>query len=391
MTDNLSRGKLRLSQPSPLSTQHSALSTQHIILTTLFLFALLATVHVLSAQSDDNTVRRTWQVFLQRNLQGSSEDRLTFVDVWTGDENRVTVSGERYTIAGDSVMYYDPGRNQVMIAVPDERPRPHPFIQPGPTTHRVDWLVSADGTRLVWTLTTRDGNSSALSTTTTIANLDGTDPQQVLLDGPRDGIRVLPVAFKSDNRVLYLDYQPDGMSAFTTYPQYAGLFALDLDSGESEFLPGEPGCFCGAGIGAGLFVRLTLGRRGFDVVVRDLNAGIESTAAALNLTGFTQAGDVVIAPDGSYAVYALSQIPDFAAEDQSKETVIILVDLSTMTQTTLSEPLENPLHPTGWTGDNSAILLTSPERDGTWKIGLDDGELTRVAEATYLGLVHTTP
>ena len=33
----------------------------------------------------------------------------------------------------------------------------------------------------------------------------------------------------------------------------------------------------------------------------------------------------------------------------------------------------------------SAVIFTSRQRDGTWKINLSDGKLDKVANATYLG------
>jgi hypothetical protein len=240
---------------------------------------------------------------------------------------------------------------------------------------------------LAWTLT---GGENGLTTITTVANLDGTNPQQVLVDGPREGIRALPVAFNADKTVLYMDFQPDGIADFTPFPQYAGLFALDLDTGQWERLPGEPGCFCGAGFGTELALRLVVSQdlSGFDVRLINPTGNVQQTIPALGLRNYTQAGNVVISPDGTKAVYALAQIRDFGKPDQSTQTVFALVDLEAMTQTALTEPITTFVEPLAWTEDNTAILLTSRQRDGTWKISLSDGVLTKIAEATYLGTVE---
>jgi hypothetical protein len=65
--------------------------------------------------------------------------------------------------------------------------------------------------------------------------------------------------------------------------------------------------------------------------------------------------------------------------------VFVLVDLERMTQTALTDPITTFVEPLAWTEDNTAILLTSRQRDGTWKISLADRTLERIAEATYLG------
>lgn len=327
-----------------------------------------------------------WQVFLQRGINNAGLDRLTFINPFTGEQVAVEVAGERYTLAGGAVLFYDPASRRVMLAAPDGAVTEHPFMQPGADARRIDWLVSDDHSILAWTLTSGD---AGLTTITTVANLDGTNPRQALVDGPRDGIRAMPVAFNAAGSTLYMDFQPDGIAGFTPYPQYAGLFAVDLEAGDWERLPGEPGCFCGAGFGAGLLLRLAVSQdlSGFDVRVVNLEGQVQQTIPALPLRGYTQAGDVVISPDGSRAVYALAQVREFGRPGQSIQTVFALVDLLTMTQTALTNPITTFVEPLAWTEDNTAVLLTSSQRDGTWKISLTDGTLVKIAEATYLGRI----
>jgi hypothetical protein len=337
-----------------------------------------------SAQGDSGL----WQVFLERDVDELGFDALRFVNALTGEEVSIDVFGERYTPAGQGVMYYDPASDRVMLATPNGRAREHPFIQPGGETRRVDWLVSLDGTMLAWTLT-NGVSANALTTITTVANLDGTNPRQALVDGPREGIRALPVAFSVDDSVLYMDFQPDGIGALTPFRQYAGLFAVDLETGLQEYLPDEPGCFCGAAIEAGLFLRLSVtdDLTGFDLLVFNLAGQVQQTIPAVSLPNYTQAGDILVAPDGTRAVYALAQVRGFGSANQSVRTVFVLVNLEDMTQAALTEPITTYVQPVAWTEDNSAIIFTSPEQDGTWKVDLSDGTLDRVAEVTYVGEV----
>jgi hypothetical protein len=162
-----------------------------------------------------------------------------------------------------------------------------------------------------------------------------------------------------------------------------------LETGEQDYLPEEPGCFCGAAIEAGLFLRLTLTEdlSGFDMVVHNLTGRVEQAIPALALPNYTQAGDILIAPDGTRAVYALAQVRGFGSANESVRTVFVLVNLEDMTQTALTEPITTYVQPVAWTEDNSAVIFTSPEQDGTWKVYLSDGTLDKVAEATYVGEV----
>ncbi|MBI1278627.1 MAG: hypothetical protein GC179_10920 [Anaerolineaceae bacterium] len=336
---------------------------------------------------DASSTAHVWEVFLRRGVAGAP-DNLTFVDVITGDQTPIPITGERYTLVGNAVMYIDRVANRVMMVYPDGKIGEHPFIQPGTETRRVDWQLSADGKKIAWTLT--EGSPTALTTLTNVANVDGTDVHEVLADGPRNAIRALPVAFSPDYTILYMDFQPDGFADFTPMPQYAGLIGVDIATGKWDYLPDEPSCFCGAGFGNGVLLRLRVSQdlSGFDVHVYNLAGKIEQTIPAKPLRGYTQSGDVVISPDGQRAVYALAQVQNFGRADQSVRTVFMLIDMQLKTQIALTEPITTFVEPHSWTEDNSALLLTSRQQDGTWKINLSDGKLARVADATYLGTVR---
>jgi hypothetical protein len=356
--------------------------------------ALLVGILPLAAQTDAPTPPQTrsdtLQVFLQRGVDGTTRDRLQFVDSLTGISTPLDVEGVDYTIVGDAVLYRDSASGRVMLAEPDAtEPREHPFIQPTAITRRLDWVVSPDGKKIGWT-TTESTPTNALVTTTHVANTDGSDNHEVLADGPRDGIRVLPLSFGRDNTVLYMDYQPDTIGDVTPFRQYAGVFALTLTDSQQRMLPGEPGCFCGAGVGGDLFVRLKLASdlEGFDVVAHNLSASVGETITAMSIANYTQAGDVLVAPDGSLAVYALAQVRDFGSPSQFIRTVFVLVDLVDGTQTALTEPFTLFLQPIAWTEDNTALLFTSPLENGTWKVNIEDGRLSKIASAAYLGTLQ---
>lgn len=327
-------------------------------------------------------------MFLQRDIEASGADRLTFVDLVTGEETPLVVNGERYTLVGNAVLYFERSINRMMLAEPDGSTLEHPFIQPNASTRRIDWLLSPDQKMIAWTLT--EGSTEALTTSTSTARIDGTEARVVFSDGPRDAIRALPVGFSPDFTTLYMDFQPEGFSDFIPFPQYAGLFGVGVSSGGWAYLPDEPSCFCGAGFGNGLLLRLKVSAdlSGFDVHVYNLAGQVEQTIPAATLPNYTQAGDVVMSPDGRKAVYALAQIQNFGRPDQSVRTVFMLVDLELMTQAAMTEPITTFVEPLSWTEDNSAIIFTSRQQDGTWKISLADGRLARVADATYLGTIQ---
>lgn len=332
-----------------------------------------------------------YQVYRTTSTSGNTigQDTITFVNLLTGTSTSVDLYGDSYTLLEDQVLAYNRLEDQVVLLHPDGTMRPHPFIQPTPTTYRIDWTTDSQRRYLAWTIT--EGTPDALTTVTRVANVDGSEAQEILVDGPRRGILALPVTFSSDASALYMDYQPDQIGDFTPYSEYAGLFAVNFKAaGEVAYMPGEPGCFCGAGFGADFFLRLALADdlSGFNLRVVNLNGNAETLLNALPLNNYTQGGDVLIAPDGTRAVYALAQVNNFGSPNQSTRTVFVLVDLTTLTQSQLTSPITRLVRPVAWTDDNAAVIFSEPEGNGTWKVALDDPRLVQVAAASYLGRVN---
>src|SRR5690349_1291080 len=143
----------------------------------LILMSLLCIVPT-RAQDGANTAPQ--QVFLLRGDAVTGGDQLKFLNLFTGAETTVTVRGERYTALRHAVMYYDRGANRVKLVTADGDIIDHPFMQPAATARRIDWLVSSDGHRLAWTVT--EGTPNLLTTATTVANIDGTNAAQALVD-----------------------------------------------------------------------------------------------------------------------------------------------------------------------------------------------------------------
>jgi hypothetical protein len=218
----------------------------------------------------------------------------------------------------------------------------------------------------VWTITDADSVGN-LTTSTYLAETDGDNLREVLIDGPRaDGLRALPVAISSDHTQVFMDYHPDGVSAFTPFDQYAGLFSVNVDAGNVTLLPGEPGCFCGGAVGSETFLRLSLNLElnVFDVRVFNVIAGVERATLSgleLNYTGgaFTQAGDMLLSPDERYAVYALAQVHNFGTDFQSVRTVFALVDLQALTVRQISDPIIGFVHPAAFTENRRSRWRTA--------------------------------
>lgn len=329
------------------------------------------------------------QVYIDRGMDGST-DQIVFIELITGERTTAAVPGRAYTLLNDAVLFEDRVTRRVRLLAPDGTTRDHPFIQRPPDARRIDWVISPDRRQIAWTITT--GQPDALMTTTYLipdTAIPDNQPRLLLSDGPRDGIRAFPVAFISGR--LIMDYQPDTIADLLPVRLYAALFAVDLDTGAMRSLPGEAGCFCGAAVAGDQFVRITLeDDGGFSLRVIDLTSLVQRIISPIARTQpefstFTQAGDLLIAPDGASAAYALLRIHGAASPDQTLETAIIGVDLATMTQRVLLPPTFDRIQAIAWTDDSAGLLLRDANQPGTWLLQRADGRLTRIASLEYLG------
>jgi hypothetical protein len=189
-----------------------------------------------------------------------------------------------------------------------------------------------------------------------------------------------------------MDYQPDTIADLAPMQQYAAMFALDLASGTVSSLPGEASCYCGGAIGAGTFARLALAESGFDVRVFDLTSNASTVIPSLGLAEYTQAGDMLISPDGSKALYTLLQFVVGGAPGEL-QAIYVVADLVNGRQRALNadEPAERLYRPVTWTDDGSAVLMRSPGEPGTWRLNVSNGDLERVADATFIGSTVQQP
>lgn len=335
-------------------------------------------------KAQNNTV--VLEVYVDYDINASGIDRIQLINLLDGSLISIDVDGERYTLFNSMILYFDHSANAVMIIRPDGTTAPHPFIQLGAAS-RIDWVISEDERLIAWTLTY--DNADGLTTVTTVSNPIGTDQNLILADGPRtDGARILPVTFTRENRSIILDSQPDGIGDISPYQQYASLVELSFVDGSITPLIGDPNCFCAASLRSGQLIRLSITSNlsGFNVNTYNLINDTENLILPIGLGNYTQGGNILISPDGRQAIYALSQI-EIGSIEPSVQTIFVLVDLETFTQRQLSEPISFYAEAIRWTEDNTAVLITMRDSNGTWKIDLNSGDLTHIATSTFIGTI----
>ena len=331
--------------------------------------------------------RHSWDVFVDFNAEDPSQTDVIFIDLLTGEESIVSAPGERFTLTDSGVLFFDTVDRQVRLAKADGIIRDHPFVSMTADAYRVDWTVSVDRQHIAWTVSRKRADEQ-LVTSTWYADTASSEVRELLVYGPRDGIQLLPIAIGESGDSILMEVHADGTSGLTPYTRRTGLFSLVVvDDIFTESVPGDQTCFCAVGFGAGKMLRLTPNDEtgGLDVEVYDLDGGAQQVIPAISRGNYSEAGNVLLSPDGRQAVYALSQVSGFATEQEEIRTVMVQVDLESARQKIVSNPIPSLVRPLSFTEDNRVMLFTTERGNGTWKIDLEDGQLVEVSEATYLG------
>lgn len=333
----------------------------------------------------------SWDVFLRADPSSPGETDVIFVDLLTGEPVSVSTAGERYTLLDDAVLYFDIADQQVKLIKPDGVIREHPFITMSSADYRLDWTVSDDRRQIAWAVSHRAADQQ-LTTFIMLADRSGSRIRQLLAYGPREGVRLLPVAFGADGTTLYIDVHADGAESATLYTRRSNMFLLDFggDSVATRLLPGAASCFCAVGFGRDIMLRLAPSGEpdSTQVEIYNIQSGAARVIAPVSRGDYDEAGNVLLSPDDSLAIYALTRASGFRAAEQELRTVLVLADIVNARQRVLGGAVPALARPIMWTEDNSAVLFTLEGRPGAWKLQLDDGEAVKVTDATYLGSLN---
>ncbi|MCY3780194.1 MAG: hypothetical protein OXG78_07795 [Chloroflexi bacterium] len=358
----------------------------------LLAIAMLLSAVLASGQDElrPGVSSQSWDVFIQRGAENPIETVVIFIDLLTGESIGVVTAGERYTLVGGAVLYFDHAEQQVKLVKPDGIIRDHSFVAMDSGDFRIDWAVSGDGRRIAWA-NSHKSDDNLLTTTLKVADAAGTEIRELLVYGPRQGIRLVPVAFAGNSETFYLEVHADGTQEAGTYTRRSGLFALDYGGKNvvTSALPGEETCYCAVGFGNDFMLRLVAGgdSAGPELEIHELRTGALRKAPPVSLGDYNEAGNLLVSLDGTLAVYALSQVSGYATDQEEIRSVIVLVDLENARQMAVNYPMSAPVRPISFTEDNSALLLTQAGIGGTWKMQLDDGGTVKVADSVYLGTI----
>ncbi len=311
----------------------------------------------------------------------TSKASVYFVDARTGLSTVVVTNGLNPTLLGADVIFIDKDTGKVGIAHRDGTLETHPFID---SSEVLNWVVSPDRRWIAWAAGRNQAGSLIIDLYA--ARADGVGKGIILHTSSSKGIGVRPLAITNDGATVFYTRQFDDPKAYQPFPQASDVFRLNVSSGESTRLTGEPRCRCAAtfGTNGSTFFRLEGTPQGFIAHFIDLALNTDTRADPSSLN-YAQAGYALLSDKGSYAVYSMAKGTQIKGTPD--QYVLVLVDASQRKQSIILAASPVRLRPLIF-GQNS-LLLTGVDKDGTYKLSLSDGTLTQISNYTYLGTLSS--
>lgn len=326
------------------------------------------------------------EVFVQQDTQQNYLE-IYFANPATGLSVVTTITNftddpfEALTLTANGVIFRDPDSQLPRLITPNGQIFDFSFIpqSPEPVT-MIDWVLSPDRRRIAWAEIVF--NSLGWQSTIYTALLDGRELQR-LPDRPIEGIqathRITMLGVSNDGTRVFFDaeFPPDQSTVFEGYQRvkaYVNRLQTYID------LPGEPNCLCPAYIANNgtLLLRLEPTAASFDLHQWNLEDNREVVFTGQDVP-YPQAGNLMTDRDNTLALYMATD---------GEEYVTVLLDLTTFEERILSEPSEVPLRPVRFIDRNTAIVMIDPVEQITYKLRLDTGERSLVANKIWMGTIQ---
>lgn len=338
------------------------------------------------------------EVFAQHN-RADQTITVYFTNAVSGLSTPVVLAGfrpelyllEHLTLIPSGVLFYDTTSRQVSVALPSGQVMPHPFIpQQRDNLAVVDWVVSSDRQSIAWVEVFP--NPDAWLSKVYIADINGNQitPLPDLSASQVNTLgRFLPIAITNDRQALFYDaaYPVGERPASQFFRQYTELGVYRADVGGYQTLPNEPACVCGGAVSAdgASMVRLRPTAAGFDAQWQVLSNGSSATLPFSSAITFAQAGDLSILDALPFGIYTQAQ--NLTTDDPNAQFALILIDFTTLTQRYLLGPSAQRFRVVGQ-DDSETLILAEVYEGGTYKMSIQDGQLTQLSDNIWLGTLY---
>jgi putative hemolysin len=324
-------------------------------------------------------------------MPDESGTTLTWMDSLSGDANSVPAPGTRYQMLGEWVYYQESTSgtvHRVNEAGQDER---FDFMDiPEDYFDAVDWIISPDGTQIVWKLNffeQGEGYEITLTSDLYLADIATGETRLLTTYVIHEHQTLAPWGFSPDGSQVFVYLEPYGIGGL--FARYGAFSALDVATGEltplhdpaPDSFPGPAAALSDDGTRLARFL-YTEGQ-GFTIHLTDLASDQTTEIATLPAElGDTQVGDAVFSPDGSTLIYAVAY-GDWGGDGFA----LFQVDPNTGTQREILAPQPNRYQVAHFEDDGSLLLTVAwpGEEGGTFRLH-PDGTLERLSESTFVGV-----
>lgn len=259
----------------------------------------------------------------------------------------------------------------------------------------LDWVISPDGTQIVWKRSFFEPGVSDFTLTSElyVATIATSEMRLLTRDVVHEHRTLTPWDFSPDGSRVFVYQQPYGIGVM--FPIYGTFGVLDVATGQLMPLPDPiPPAQCGSAAlsddGARL-ARLSVPAEGerIQISLTDLANGrtTEIDAAIPTDLELWQVGDAVFSPDGRELVYTAAY-----GYWGSEGFALFHVDLTTGTQRDLLARQPTRYSVARFESDGSLLLTTAWASEGTGTFRLHpDGTLEHLSELTFIGVSAPKP
>jgi len=329
-------------------------------------------------------------------MPDQSGTTVTWIDSLSGAANSVPAPGTRYQVLGEWV-YYQEGVSgtvhRVNGAGQDER---FDFMDiPEDYWDSLDWVISPDGTQIVWKRSFFEPGVSDFTLTSElyVATIATGEMRLLTRQVIHEHRTLTPWGFSPDGSQVFVYQQPYGIGVL--FPVYGEFSVLDVATGQLTPLPDpmapQPKTTMGGAAalsddGARLARFSYAEGEGFKVNLTELASG-QTTGIPTTIStdlGLVRRGDGVFSPDGSTLVYTVAY-----GDMGSESFALFQVDLTTGTQRELLAPQPTRYKVVRFEDDGSLLLTVvwPGEGMGTWRLH-PDSTLECLSELTFFGVLQ---
>jgi len=313
-------------------------------------------------------------VFIDHPVDVTKPDTVYFVSARTGLSSTYPINGMAETVFGGGVLYRDRTTRQPMLLKADGSSTPIGFMA-APPIQIPGWAVSTAGTWIAWVETKIEAKS--LLSDLIVARADGSQKRIAVHTSSATGISITPIAVSRDGSVIVYSRQAIASTPLL-YPNAADVSVWRAQTAAIVHLPGEPLCACGAAASTDGKTVFRLDKR-FTVHLIDQASGADLQIAPPTGLIAAVAGDALVQPGGSLAVYSFAT----TADARLARYGLIVVDAARQVQTVLIPPGSVRYQPIAFAQDS--LLLSAVNQNGTYRVPLSGGTPTAIAADSYLG------